>query len=96
MLSTLSDTSVEVLDPLDSETVDVVFTARELYTLLDTLYFDVTNDPQEVLDLIKYLSDRLLDSDLPVDRTEFTSEYLNDHRENEQYKRIIFATEEAH
>jgi hypothetical protein len=89
------DEEIEVLDPLDSVTVDVTFTARELYTILDTLYFDTNNPPNDVLDLVKYLGDRLLDNDLPVDRQSFDSEYLHNHEENEQYKRIIFSTEET-
>lgn len=88
--------TVEVLDPLDTEVVDVALTAREMYTVLEALYFDTANDPYKVLDLIKYLEGRLLDNDMPVDRQSFDSEYLNDHSDNEQYKRIIFATEEAH
>jgi hypothetical protein len=87
--------TVEVLDPLDTEVVDVTFTAREIYTVLDALYFDTANDPYKVLDLIKYLQDRLLDNDMPIDRQEFDSEYLNDHKDNDQYKRIIFDTEET-
>lgn len=87
--------TVEVLDPLDTEVVDVTFTARELYTVLESLYFDTANDPYKVLDLIKYLEGRLLDNDLPADRQEFDSNYVNDHSDNEQYKRIIFATEET-
>lgn len=88
--------TVEVLDPLDTEVVDVALTAREMYTVLEALYFDTANDPYKVLDLIKYLEGRLLDNDMPADRQSFDSEYLNDHSDNEQYKRIIFATEEAH
>jgi hypothetical protein len=85
----IDDEVVETLDPIDSTTVDVVFTARELYTVLDALYFDTSNDPYAVLDLVRYLEDRLLDNDLPSSRIEFDSEYVNNHTDNVQYKRIV-------
>lgn len=85
--------TVEVLDPLDTHVVDLTFTAREAYVLQEALYFDRNSDPLEVLEVLKYITDRLLDSGLPADREEFTSEYLNDHSENEQYKRMVFFEE---
>ena len=85
----------EVLDPLDTEVIDIALTAREVYLVLNALYFDTTNAPTEVLDVVKYIENRLLDTDLPLTQEEFSSEYLNDHSDNEQYKRIIFATSEA-
>lgn len=85
----LEEPMVEVLDPLDTETIDATFTAREMYLVLSALYFDKANVPEDVLDVIKYLENRLLDNDLPLSQEEFDSEYLNDHTENEQYKRIV-------
>ena len=57
----LEEGLVEILDPLDVAVVDVSFTAREIYTVLEALYFDTANDPYEVLGVIKYLEDRLQD-----------------------------------
>jgi len=89
MSAVLEEEAVKVLDPLDSTVVDATFTARELYTVLDALYFDTSNIPEDVLDIIRYLEDRLLDNDLPLSRQEFKSDYINNHSENEQYKRIV-------
>ena len=89
MSNVLDDELVEVIDPLDSTVVDVAFTAREMYTVLNALYFDSANDPYKVLDLVRYLEERLLDSDLPSSIEEFDSEFLNNHTDNEQYKRIV-------
>jgi hypothetical protein len=82
---------LEVLDPLDTEVVEVTFTARDIYLVLEALYFDTSNDPLVVLDLVKYIEGVLLDSGMPASRIEFDSEYLNNHKENEQYKRIVLS-----
>ena len=79
---------VDVIDPLDSQVVDVSFTLRELYMVLNTLYFDTANPPLEVLEMIKYLEDRLLDTGHPASAGEVSSEYVNDHSDTEQYKRL--------
>jgi len=79
---------LEVIDPLDNRVVDVSFTAREMYTVLESLYHDITNVPDEVLEIITYLENRLLDRNLPLSKTEFSSEYVNDHSDTEQYKRL--------
>lgn len=90
----LEEGVVEVLDPLDSTVLDVTFTAREVYSVLGALYFDTKNEPTQVLDLIKYLEDRLLDNDMPSSQQEFDSDYIHSHYENEQYKRIVLHTKE--
>jgi hypothetical protein len=89
----LLEETVEVLEPLDTHVIDLTLTAREAYVLQETLYFDKNSDPYEVLDLLKYITDRLLDCGLPADREEFTTEYVNDHSDNEQYKRMVFFDE---
>jgi hypothetical protein len=89
MNTVLEEGLVEMLDPLDTKLVDVAFTVRELQTVLDVLYFDTSHDPHEVLGVIKYLEDRMLDSGEDLSRQDFGSEYINDHTENEQYKRIV-------
>ncbi len=90
----LEEGIVEVIDPLDSTVIDLTLTARESYALLEALYFDTKNEPTQVLELIKYLEDRLLDNEMPLSATEFDSEYVNTHYENEQYKRIVLHTKE--
>ena len=94
-MSLMANSMAEVLDPLDTEVVDITLTARDMYLVLSALYFDKANPPLDNLELIKYLEGRLLDNNLPADRQEFDSEYINDHSDNEQYKRIIFGTPEA-
>ena len=90
----LEEGVVEVLDPLDSTVLDVTLTAREVYSLLGALYFDTKNEPTQVLELIKYLEDRLLDNNMPSSPQEFDSDYIHNHYENEQYKRIVLHTKE--
>jgi hypothetical protein len=93
-MDVLEDTVTEIA-PIDTLCIDVTLTANEVYTVLESLYFDTSNPPLKVLDIIKYLEGRLLDNDMPADRQEFDSEYVNNHEDNEQYKRIIFGMPET-
>jgi hypothetical protein len=90
-----TEAEVEVLDPLDTTVIDIALTAKEVYMVLSCLYFDTVNPPLDVLELIKDIEGRLLDNDLPVTQQEFDSEYLNNHEDNPQYKRIIFGMPET-
>jgi hypothetical protein len=94
-VSLITETEVQVLDPLDTTVVDIALTAREAYLVLSALYFDTVNAPLEVLEVIKSIEGRLLDNELPVTQQEFDSEFINDHSDNEQYKRIIFGMPET-
>lgn len=87
---------IEVIDPIDTEVVDVTLTAREAYIVLNALYTCNSDAPEDVYDVVKYIEDRLLDNNLPLTPEDFDHEYLHTHPDDEAYKRIsIWEMEET-
>lgn len=69
--------------------VDCALEPKMVYDILDALYENVVNKPEDNWDAITYLEDRLLDLDLPLAREVWESGNY-DHPENEQYKRLVY------
>ena len=89
--------ATEILDDVDNVIeivprtfVDLALTVEDVYTVLEALYFDSSNPPLKVLDIIKQIEYTLLDHDLPADRAEYSAQGMVNHQENEQYKRIAY------
>lgn len=90
-----TDVLIEEVSPFDSHTVDITFTAGEVYTILESLYTDTVNSPLQVLDLTTYIEQVMLDKGYPCDSADFEAKFIDgrkvvvEHEENEQYKRIV-------
>jgi hypothetical protein len=60
-----------------------------VYNILDAMYDNEVNKPDDNWSVITYLEDRLLDLDLPLAREEWETN-VTSHPENEQYKRLVY------
>lgn len=54
--------------------VDAYLEPRIIYTILDALYDDTFNKPEDNMEAIDYLEGRLMDLDLPLNRESYESE----------------------
>lgn len=69
--------------------VDCALDPKMVYDILDALYENVVNKPEDNWEAITYLEDRLLDLNMPLAREVYETE-VGVHPENEQYKRLIY------
>lgn len=51
--------------------VELMPTPEMVYTILDALYRDYSDTPEQDLDAIRYIEKRLVEQDLPLDRSEY-------------------------
>lgn len=90
---TLDDTVIEIVP---RTFVDLALTIEDVYTLLDVLYFNESEPPLKVKDIIDQIEYTLIDHDLPADREEYLAQGMVNHPENEQYKRITYWMDAEH
>jgi hypothetical protein len=57
--------------------VDCSLDPEMIYNILDALYSDTYNEPLNNLDIINYLEGRLMDADLPLDRTVYEEQLVS-------------------
>jgi hypothetical protein len=57
--------------------IDCSLEPTMIYNILDALYSDSYNEPLDNLDIINYLEGRLMDADLPLDRTIYEEQLVS-------------------
>lgn len=66
--------------------VDMYLEPKVIYTILDALYEDTYNTPEDNMEVIDYLEGRLMDLDLPLNRDAYDSESKSP--ENNTWKQV--------